>query len=170
MALLSSLFKKNRWLKKKRIGVSSSCRFLSPRHTASPVCTLLGSRLVLGGEVGLEFRRVEASIGSLFASASVCFKKGASLVMMFYITVMPCERGVCLPAGRVPQAHALPVGFWFSVDARSQVHCPAGRARHEQRGPSTAFSELALSQVQCRADCLPQEQVACLAESRVRVR
>lgn len=71
----------------------------------------------------------------------------------------------CLPAGRVPQAQALPAGFWFSVEARSQVHCPAGRARHEQRGPSTAFSEVALSQVQCRADCLPQEQVACLAEA-----
>lgn len=68
----------------------------------------------------------------------------------------------------MPQAQALPVGFWFSVEARSQVHCPAGRARHEQRGPSTAFSELALSQVQCRADCLPQEQVACLAEVVVR--
>lgn len=67
------------------------------------------------------------------------------------------------PAGLDPQAQVLPAGFWFSVLARSQVHWPAGRARHEQRAPSTAFSEEALSHVQWRADCLPQEQVACLA-------
>jgi len=58
-----------------------------------------------------------------------------------------------------------PAGFWFSVLARSQVHWPAGRARQEQRAPSTAFSEDDLSHVQCRADCLPQEQVACLAQT-----
>lgn len=58
---------------------------------------------------------------------------------------------------------ALPVGFWFSVLARSQVHWPAGRARHEQRAPWTVFSVPAFSQVQWRALCLPQEQVACLA-------
>jgi hypothetical protein len=39
----------------------------------------------------------------------------------------------------------------------------AGRARHEQRSPSTEFSVLALSQLHCRAGCLPQEQVACWA-------
>lgn len=43
------------------------------------------------------------------------------------------------------------------------MHSPAGLARHEQRGPSTAFSLAALSQLQCRADCLPHEQVACFA-------
>jgi len=67
------------------------------------------------------------------------------------------------PAGLAPHTHEAPEGFWFSVLARSQVHCPAGRARHEQRGPSTLFSAAALSQVQWRADCLPHEQVACLA-------
>lgn len=54
-------------------------------------------------------------------------------------------------------------GLEFSVAARSQVHSPAGRARHEQRGPSTAFSLGALSQLQWRACVFPHEQVACLA-------
>jgi hypothetical protein len=70
-----------------------------------------------------------------------------------------------LPAGLDPQAQVFPAGFWFSVLARSQVHCPAGRARQEQRAPSTAFSDDALSHVQWRADCLPHEQVACLAQT-----
>lgn len=43
------------------------------------------------------------------------------------------------------------------------MHSPAGRARQEQRGPETAFSLAALSQEQCRADCLPQEHLACWA-------
>lgn len=71
-----------------------------------------------------------------------------------------------LPAGRTPQAHALTptaMGFVFSVEARSHVHSPAGRARHEQRGPETEFSVAALSQLQWRADSLPQEHVACFA-------
>lgn len=67
-----------------------------------------------------------------------------------------------VPAGRTPQAHGS-AGFWFSVLARSQVHWPAGRARQEQRAPSTLFSVVDLSQLQWRADCLPHEQVACLA-------
>lgn len=49
------------------------------------------------------------------------------------------------------------------MSARSQVHSPAGRARHEQRGPETAFSVLALAQVQLSAEFWPQEQVACCA-------
>lgn len=72
------------------------------------------------------------------------------------------ERGRHVPAGRTPQAHGS-AGFWFSVLARSQVHWPAGRARQEQRAPSTLFSVVDLAQVQWRADCLPHEQVACLA-------
>jgi hypothetical protein len=43
------------------------------------------------------------------------------------------------------------------------LHLPAGRARHEQRSPSTEFSLAAFSQLHCSADCLPQEQVACWA-------
>jgi hypothetical protein len=43
------------------------------------------------------------------------------------------------------------------------VHWPAGRARQEQRAPSTEFSVPAFSQSQCSAGCLPQEQVACWA-------
>ena len=53
--------------------------------------------------------------------------------------------------------------FEFSVAARSQVHSPAGRASHEQRGPEVLFSVAALSQVHWPADFLPHEQVACLA-------
>lgn len=71
-----------------------------------------------------------------------------------------------IPAGRTPQAQAVTptaMGFVFSVAARSQVHSPAGRARHEQRGPETKFSVAAFSQVQWRADCLPHEHVACFA-------
>lgn len=68
-----------------------------------------------------------------------------------------------IPAGRAPHEHAAVLGLLFSAGARSQVHSPAGRARHEHRGPSTAFSFGALSQVQWRALVLPQEQVACLA-------
>lgn len=54
-------------------------------------------------------------------------------------------------------------GLTFSEAARSQVHSPAGRARQEQRGPETVFSLVALSQEQCRADCLPHEHLACWA-------
>ena len=43
--------------------------------------------------------------------------------------------------------------------ARSQVHCPAGRAWQEHRGPATLFSVLAFSQLQSSADRLPQEHV-----------
>ena len=56
------------------------------------------------------------------------------------------------PAGLTPQAQVAPVGLTFSVELRSQVHSPAGRARHEQRGPLTVFSCAALSQVQLSAD------------------
>lgn len=52
----------------------------------------------------------------------------------------------------------------FSEAARSQVQSPAGLALQEHRGPATLFSDVALSQVQWRADCLPQEQVAFWAE------
>jgi hypothetical protein len=51
----------------------------------------------------------------------------------------------------------------FSAAALSQVHWPAGRARHEHRGPVSSFSAAALAQVQCRAEFWPHEQVACLA-------
>jgi len=68
-------------------------------------------------------------------------------------------------AGRAPHEHEPVLGLVFSVEARSQVHAPAGRARHEQRGPSTAFSLGAFSQLQWRAFVLPQEQVACLAQT-----
>lgn len=36
----------------------------------------------------------------------------------------------------------------------------AEHLRHEHRAPATAFSELAFSQLQLRADCLPQEHLA----------
>lgn len=35
---------------------------------------------------------------------------------------------------------------------------------HEHLAPTSLFSVEALSQLQCRADCLPQEQVASLAQ------
>lgn len=57
-----------------------------------------------------------------------------------------------IPAGRDPQAQVEPVGVVFSVAARSHVHSPAGRARHEHRGPLTVFSEAALEHVHWRAD------------------
>jgi hypothetical protein len=66
-----------------------------------------------------------------------------------------------VPAGREPHAHFSPETVAFSVVARSQVHSPAGLARHEQRGPLSLFSSEALAQLQLRADCLPHEQVAC---------
>lgn len=53
-----------------------------------------------------------------------------------------------IPAGREPQAQVEPATVAFSEEARSQVHSPAGRARHEQRGPATAFSLEALEHVQ----------------------
>lgn len=65
--------------------------------------------------------------------------------------------------GRAPQAQELPLTGLFSEAALSQLHSPAGRARHEQRAPVISFSVVALSQLQLSADCLPQEQVACLA-------
>lgn len=47
------------------------------------------------------------------------------------------------------------------------MHSPAGRARHEQRGPAVVFSFEALSHEQWRADCLPQEHLACWAQTQV---
>ena len=38
--------------------------------------------------------------------------------------------------------------------------------RHEHLAPATVFSVVAFSQVQARADCLPQEQVACWAQTQ----
>lgn len=63
-------------------------------------------------------------------------------------------------AGLAAQAQRAPDGVSFSVEERSQLQAPAGRARHEQRGPVTAFSLEALPQVQLRADCSPQEHLA----------
>ena len=68
-------------------------------------------------------------------------------------------------AGREPQAHVEPLGVTFSVADLLHVHSPAGRARHEHRGPWTVFSVVDLAQLQLRADCLPQEQVACWAQA-----
>lgn len=64
-------------------------------------------------------------------------------------------------AGRAPHEHVFPLGVVFSVVARSQVHWPAGRARHEQRAPEMVFSVDALEQVQWRADFSPHEHLAC---------
>jgi len=69
-------------------------------------------------------------------------------------------------AGRAPQEQTDPLGTAFSVVERSQVHSPAGRARHEQRGPAILFSVAALSQLQCRADFAPQEHLAWLAQTQ----
>jgi len=103
-------------------------------------------------------------------------------------------------AGLAPQAQVDPAGLAFSVDARSQVHSPAGRAPkivvrinlccattpvlvvetpksrgsefwqrgllHEQRGPATVFSVEDFSHVQLSADCLPQEHLACEAQTQ----
>lgn len=56
-----------------------------------------------------------------------------------------------------------PLGDSFSVAALLQVHFPTGRAPQEQVGPAMVFSAGAAEQVQWRADCFPQEQVACWA-------
>lgn len=58
---------------------------------------------------------------------------------------------------------SISLGFEEPAALRSQVQAPAGRAPHWQRSPDTAFSVAAFSQVQLRADCLPQEHLACLA-------
>jgi hypothetical protein len=97
------------------------------------------------------------------------------------------------PEDLLPQAQVAPTGFEFSVDEREQVHSPAGRwsivpslaqmsllyrrdlcspggewasryLLHEQRAPWRVFSVWAFSQLQCIAACLPQEQVASLAQ------
>jgi hypothetical protein len=54
----------------------------------------------------------------------------------------------------------------FSFAEREQVHAPAARWLQLQRAPSTLFSVLAFSQVQWRAGCLPQEQVASFAQTQ----
>ena len=71
------------------------------------------------------------------------------------------------PLDLLPQAQLLPeAGFVFSSCEREQVHSPAARWLHEQRAPETAFSVVAFSQVQWRAGCLPQEQVASFAQTQ----
>ena len=64
-----------------------------------------------------------------------------------------------LLALRSPQEQVSPDGLAFSSEARSQVHSPAGLARHEHRGPAILFSVSAFSQLQSRAERLPHEQV-----------
>jgi hypothetical protein len=54
----------------------------------------------------------------------------------------------------------------FSFAEREQVHAPAARWLQLQRAPSTLFSVEAFSQVQWRAGCLPQEQVASFAQTQ----
>jgi hypothetical protein len=71
-----------------------------------------------------------------------------------------------LPFDLFPQAQVLPSGFVFSCPEREQVHAPAARWLQLQRAPSTLFSVLAFSQVQWRAGCFPQEQVASFAQTQ----
>lgn len=87
-----------------------------------------------------------------------------------------------LPAGLEPQEQRDEAveGREFSVEERSQVQAPAGRApagsisiewrseriddvRHEQRGPETVFSVEALSHEHAKAAFCPQEHLACEA-------
>lgn len=44
------------------------------------------------------------------------------------------------------------------------MHAPAGRARHEQRGPEISFSVAALEQVHASADFSPQLHFAVAAQ------
>lgn len=83
--------------------------------------------------------------------------------IIFKVSAYALGAGRHILAGREPQAHVEPLGVTFSVAALLHVHSPAGRARHEHRGPWTLFSVVDLAQLQLRADCLPQEQVACWA-------
>jgi hypothetical protein len=69
------------------------------------------------------------------------------------------------PLDLLPQAQVEPVGLVFSCEEREHVQAPAARWLQEQRAPSTLFSVAAFSQVQCRAGCLPHEQVASLAQT-----
>lgn len=54
----------------------------------------------------------------------------------------------------------------FSCDEREQVQAPAARWLQLQRAPSTLFSVADFSQLQARAGCLPQEQVASFAQTQ----
>lgn len=69
--------------------------------------------------------------------------------------------------GLLPQGQASPLTGWFSVAALSQVHCPAGRARHEHLEPVIVFSEEALLHVQWSAFSLPQEHFAWAAQMQL---
>ena len=87
-----------------------------------------------------------------------------------------------LASALLPHAQAFPLTDAFSVDARSQVHSPAGRApmvcisfatpwvglekdlRQLHLAPEMLFSVAFFSQLQFMADCLPHEQVAFSAQ------
>lgn len=115
-----------------------------------------GVDLSLSSEVGL----VGVVALSTSASARIYHQPLAS---MFDIL----EASQNLPLDLLPQAQLLPeAGFVFSSCEREQVHSPAARWLHEQRAPETAFSTVAFSQVQWRAGCLPQEQVASFAQTQ----
>lgn len=87
-------------------------------------CRSLLSGSSLGGEVGLGGK--SASISGFLATAGIFgVSKLGSMTNM--------ERGCNLPAGRAPQEQVDPVTFAFSVEARSQVHSPAGRAPTARR-------------------------------------
>jgi len=69
-----------------------------------------------------------------------------------------------IPAGRFPQLQDSPETLMFSFVERLHVHAPAALWLHEHRAPEITFSVFAFSQLQCRAFCLPHEQVASAAQ------
>lgn len=119
----------------------------------------VSSRLFLGGEIDLVLGGVEAAVLGLLASAGT-YEDGK---VSKDVGSSQSRSRANSPAALDPHWQVDPAGLTFSEVARSQVHSPAGRARHEQRGPVTLFSAVAFSQLQWRADCLPQEHLACWA-------
>jgi hypothetical protein len=69
--------------------------------------------------------------------------------------------------GRTPHGQVSPSGLAFSLGALLQLHSPAGRARHEQRGPVVLFSASAREQVQWSAGFSPHEHLACSAQTQL---
>lgn len=127
------------------------------RRTPADCCTCDSNNICkIRLRLGIRLPRHSTTITRLFTRTLIYRPRQHCLLS-------PPFSALYIPTERRPQAHVCPAGATFSAAARSQVHCPAGRRRHEQRAPATWFSTGARSQLHASAWFLPQEHFACEA-------
>lgn len=128
----------------------------------------MAGHLSLCGEINLvRVRLARSTTLSTIARARIYFQTHTIISKHSLVTLSGnLETQHHLPFDLLPQAQVLPEGLVFSCDEREQVQAPAARWLQLQRAPSTLFSVADFSQLQARAGCLPQEQVASFAQTQ----